>query len=111
MDSWWHFSLGSFVGWLIYLLTYLLSGIMMGAMGFPATMTLCGLHIDISTIQFSVCSFLALFGSCLLHLPMDYLWSYEITDPTDRSIIIYISTMIILLWGVYLIYVLKNGVS
>jgi len=65
------FLVSCLAAWLIYSLTYQLSGTMIGAMGFPATITLSGLRIGILTLQFSVSSFLALFGSSLLHLYMD----------------------------------------
>ena len=80
MDSWWHFLWGCLAAWLTYSLTYQLSGTMIGAMGFPATMTFFGLRIGISTLRFSVSSFLALFGSSLLHLYMDS------EDPDDEAI-------------------------
>jgi len=68
------------VAWLIYSLIYQLSGTMIGAMGFPVTVTFMSLRIGISTLRFSVSSFLALFGSSLLHLYMDY------EDPDDEAI-------------------------
>jgi len=48
---------------------------------FPATVTFLKLHIGISTLQFSVSSFLTLIGSSLLHLYMDP------EDPDESEVI------------------------
>ncbi len=60
------------MAWLIFWLTFLLFGIMFGVVGSPVTVTLLRVPIDTSTLRFSVSSFLALFGSSLFHLFMDF---------------------------------------
>jgi len=74
MHSWWHFLLGSLVAWLTYSLIYPLSGTTTGIMVFQAIKTWLPASTDITTIRFSVSSFLSLYGSALSHLPMDWVW-------------------------------------
>ena len=74
MHSWWHFLLGSLVAWLIYSLIYPLSGTMTGIMVFQAIKIWLPPLTDITTIRFSVCSFLSLYGAALSHLVMDWGW-------------------------------------
>ena len=86
MDSWWHFLWGCLVAWLIYWLTFLLFGIMISAVGSQVTMILSRVPIDTSTLRFSVSSFLALFGSSLLHLYMDSVETSYMSRNYDRNI-------------------------